>query len=68
MPANPYYPSLTARSRRIGHLQGTVTFLPAGDVSHRTFITHGGADNPIKDILLRTDESDLKTELLEKCN
>ena len=67
-PTNAYYPCPYRPERRIGHLQGTMTFLPAGDVSHRTFVTHGRADNLIKDIHLRIDESDLKTELLEKCN
>jgi hypothetical protein len=47
---------------RDGHLQGMVTFLPAGDVSHRDFVTHAWADNPIKDILLRMDASDLRIE------
>jgi hypothetical protein len=44
------------------HLQGMVTFLPAGDISHRDFVTHAWADNPIKDILLRMDDSDLRIE------
>jgi len=39
-----------------------VTFLPAGDVSHRDFVTHAWADSPIKDILLRMDDSDLRIE------
>lgn len=39
------------------HLQGTVTFLPAGDVSHRDFVTHAWADNPVEDILVRLDGS-----------
>jgi hypothetical protein len=30
-----------------------VTFLPAGDVPHRDFVTHAWADNPVQDILLR---------------
>ena len=47
---------------RSSHLQGMVTFLPAGDVSHRDFVTHAWADNPIKDILLRMDDSDLRIE------
>ncbi len=47
---------------RNSHLQGMVTFLPAGDVSHRDFVTHAWADNPIKDILLRMDDSDLRIE------
>ncbi len=47
---------------RDSHLQGMVTFLPAGDVSHRDFVTHAWADNPIMDILLRMDEADLRIE------
>ena len=47
---------------RDSHLQGMVTLLPAGDVSHRDFVTHAWADNPIKDILLRMDDSDLRIE------
>ena len=43
---------------RDSHLQGMVTFLPAGEVSHRDFVTHAWGDNPIKDILLRMDDSD----------
>ena len=38
---------------RRNHLQGMVTFLPAGDVSHRDFVTHAWTDNPVEDILLR---------------
>jgi hypothetical protein len=53
----PYGPQL-----RDSHLQGMVTFLPAGDVSHRDFVTHAWADNPIKDILQRMDDSDLRIE------
>ncbi len=41
---------------RHNHLQGMVSFLPAGDVSHRDFVTHAWADNPIKDILARMNE------------
>lgn len=44
------------------HLQGTVTFLPAGDVSHRDFVTHAWADNPVEDILVRLDDIDPKIE------
>ena len=51
---------------RDSHLQGMVTFLPAGDVSHRDFVTHAWADNPIKDILLRMDDSDLRIETAER--
>jgi len=42
------------------HLQGMVTFLPAGDISHRDFVTHAWADNPVKDILARMDDVDPK--------
>jgi hypothetical protein len=34
-----------------------VAFLPAGDVSHRDFVSHAWADNPIKDILVRMDDA-----------
>jgi hypothetical protein len=44
------------------HLQGTVTFLPAGDVSHRDFVTHAWADNPVEDILVRLDDINPKIE------
>ena len=47
------------------HLQGMVTFLPTGDISHRDFVTHAWADNPIKDILVRMDDSDLRIETAE---
>ncbi len=47
---------------RDSHLQGMVTFLPAGDVSHRDFVTHAWTDNPIMDVLLRMDDSDLRIE------
>jgi hypothetical protein len=47
---------------RDSHLQGMVSFLPAGDASHRDFVTHAWANNPIKDILLRMDDSDLRIE------
>jgi len=43
---------------RRGRLDGMVTFLPAGDVPHRDFVTHAWADNPIKDILVRMDDID----------
>jgi hypothetical protein len=39
-----------------------VTFLPAGDISHRDFVSHAWADNPIRDILARMDDSDLRIE------
>jgi hypothetical protein len=41
---------------RRNHLQGMVTFLPAGPISHRDFVTHAWADNPVKDILARMDD------------
>ena len=41
---------------RRDHLQGMVTFLPAGDVPHRDFVTHAWTDNPIEDILLRMND------------
>jgi hypothetical protein len=44
------------------HLQGTVAFLPAGDVSHRDFVNHAWADNPIKDILTKMDTIDRNIE------
>jgi hypothetical protein len=47
---------------RRSHLQGMVAFLPAGDVSHRNFVTHAWADNPIEDILARMDEIDPKIQ------
>jgi len=43
---------------RRGNLHGMVSFLPAGPVSHRDFVTHAWADNPIKDILARMDNVD----------
>jgi hypothetical protein len=43
---------------RRGHLQGMVTFLPAGPVSHRDFVTHAWSENPIKDVLARMDDVD----------
>jgi len=43
---------------RRNHLQGMVTFLPAGPISHRDFLTHGWADNPVVDILVRMDDID----------
>jgi hypothetical protein len=42
---------------RRNHLQGMVTFLPAGDVSHRDFVTHAWTDNPVADILLRMTDT-----------
>jgi hypothetical protein len=37
-----------------------VAFLPAGDISHRDFVTHAWSDNPISDILSRMDDVDSK--------
>jgi hypothetical protein len=45
-----------ASELRRNHLQGMVAFLPAGDVSHRNFVTHAWADDPIADILARMDD------------
>jgi hypothetical protein len=47
---------------RRDHLAGSVTFLPAGDISHRDFVTHAWADLPLKDILLRLDEYDTRVQ------
>ena len=47
---------------RHGHLPGMVTFLPAGPVSHRDFVTHAWSDNPIKDILVRMDDVDQRIQ------
>lgn len=38
-------------------LPGSVAFLPAGDVSHRDFVTRAWTDNPITDILDRLDDA-----------
>lgn len=47
---------------RPNHLPGMVAFLPAGDVSHRDFVTHAWADNPIEDILARMTDVNPKIE------
>jgi hypothetical protein len=47
---------------RRGRLPGMVTFLPAGEISHRDFVNHAWADYPIKDILTRMDDLDPKIE------
>jgi hypothetical protein len=47
---------------RRNHLQGMVTFLPAGDVSHRDFVNHAWTDNPVQDILLRMNDVVPKTD------
>jgi hypothetical protein len=55
---------LSARSVPFGselrrnHLQGTVAFLPTGDISHRDFVTHAWANDPLADILSRMDDID----------
>ena len=46
---------------RRDHLQGMVTFLPAGEISHRDFVTQAWASNPISDILARMDDVNPKT-------
>jgi hypothetical protein len=38
------------------------TFLPAADISHRDFVTHAWADNPIKEILVRIDDASQRIE------
>jgi hypothetical protein len=35
-----------------------VSFLPAGDISHRDFVTQAWSSNPIADILARMDDVD----------
>jgi hypothetical protein len=47
---------------RRGNLPGMVTFLPAGPVSHRDFVTHAWADNPIANILERMDRVDQRIQ------
>ena len=47
---------------RNSRLQGMVTFLPAGDISHRDFVNHAWADDPIKDILVRMDDAGQRIE------
>ncbi|HXX03358.1 MAG TPA: alpha/beta hydrolase [Xanthobacteraceae bacterium] len=47
---------------RPNRLPGMVAFLPAGDVSHRDFVTHAWADNPIEDILARMTDVNSKFE------
>ena len=43
-------------------MSGSVTFLPAGPISHRDFVTHAWGDNPVKDILVRLDEYDARSQ------
>jgi hypothetical protein len=50
---------------RRNHLQGMVTFLPAGDISHRDFVNRAWTDSPIKDILVRMDGVDPRVETAE---
>ncbi len=47
---------------RHDHLQGTVAFLPTGDISHRDFVTHAWANDPIMDILARMEDIDSKVQ------
>lgn len=47
---------------RHDHLPGSVTFLPAGAISHRDFVNHAWADSPLKDILVRLDEYDPRVQ------
>jgi hypothetical protein len=47
---------------RRDHLAGSVTFLPAGPISHRDFVTHAWADLPLKDILVRLEEYDTRVQ------
>jgi hypothetical protein len=47
---------------RRDHLQGMVAFLPAGDISHRNFVTHAWTDSPILDILARIEDVDPKVQ------
>ncbi len=47
---------------RHDHLAGSVTFLPAGPISHRDFVTHAWADLPLKDILVRLEEYDTRVQ------
>jgi hypothetical protein len=46
---------------RRNHLQGMVSFLPTGDISHRDFVNRAWADYPIADILARMDNSKIET-------
>ena len=47
---------------RRNRLPGMVAFLPAGDVSHRDFVTHAWADNPVEDVLLRMNDTVARIE------
>lgn len=45
-------------SLRPNHIRGMVAFLPAGDISHRDFVTRAWTNYPIEDILARMDDVD----------
>ncbi|HEV7983593.1 MAG TPA: alpha/beta hydrolase, partial [Xanthobacteraceae bacterium] len=47
---------------RHDHLPGSVTFLPAGPISHRDFVNHAWVDSPLKDILVRLDDYDPRVQ------
>jgi hypothetical protein len=51
---------------RQDHLAGSVTFLPAGPISHRDFVNHAWADSPVKDILVRLEEYDPRVQTATK--
>jgi hypothetical protein len=53
---------------RRNHLQGMVTFLPTGDISHRNFVTHAWTDSPIMDILARIEDVDPKVQTAGKAS
>jgi hypothetical protein len=42
-------------------LQGTVTFLPQGNISHRRFVNHAWTDHPLADVLRRMPDVISKT-------
>jgi hypothetical protein len=46
---------------RPDHLQGSVTFLPEGDISHRDFVNRAWTDYPVADILRRMGDVIPKT-------
>lgn len=49
-------------------LPGTVTFLPAGDVSHRDFVSSAWTEYPIKDILQRLDDAGARSSAASGSN
>lgn len=51
---------------RQDHMAGSVTFLPAGPISHRDFVNHAWADSPVKDILVRLEEYDPRVQTATK--